>query len=235
MRIHACVLLASLMGAVSVVHAGFVDERTSPGTAEFDAVYKQVSVDDVVSGLVPPAYTVQYQDPAMRSAKTSVVGRGAWNVLLDKGLAGVGLKTMIDTNARIVKVVAANSVPAGGNGGGASPASAAGRAPEAKGVTVHQVLPTAGPTYRTEVTDGTISRTVARWAALSNMQMEWDPVDVDYAVRGDNTFGTDLRKSLTDLFASLKGAPTELRTCIHPNKPRNVIRVIRAGESCLGN
>jgi hypothetical protein len=241
-------LLAAWLVAASA-NAGFVDNRSAPGTSEVDAMYKNVQVDDLVAGLVPSAYAIEYASPAARAAKVSVVGKGPWNALLDQALAGAGLRSTVDTNLRTVKIapVAAPAAPtvlatAQSTSMASTAAEGATRVGAAAQTVGKSPLPTtpeatpkaapAGDLYRVNSSDGSVSRVVLRWAAQADMQLVWEPIDVDYPVQAENVWGNDIRVALGGLFSSLTNAQTALRACIHPNKPRPVIRVIRAGESC---
>lgn len=222
-RFPSSLILCTALAAASACHAALIDNRSGPNVAEIEAMYKRVSVDDLVAGLVPQTYTVQYQDPQVRMLKTSVIGRGAWNVLLDRGLAGAGLRSMVDTQSNTVRIMTSAQAAAPAAAPVTSQGSGPVRAPAAP-----QVV------YRAEIADAFVSRTVARWAAMSNMQLVWEPKDVDYPIKADSTLGTDIRTALGKLFGALQGAATPLRACIHQNEPRNVIRVIRAGDKCKG-
>lgn len=217
---HVRNLLAAAALATSFSHAALIDNRSAPGASVVEAAYRSVSVEDMVAGLVPSAYAVTYEAGASRLIKTSVAGKGSWDTLLTEGLKTAGLTSKIDTQARSVVI---SVVP------GATPAAlAAGKfiAPEAK---KQPALPSA---YVVRAQDGSVWRTVQRWASDANMQLVWEPEEVDYPVKGETQLGTDIRTALTGLFAALQSTPTPLRACIHNNQPRALIRVIRAGDSC---
>jgi hypothetical protein len=240
MQILKSLFIATFYLSVSA-HAALLDNRSSPNTAQMDVTYKNVQVDDLVAGIVPSSYAVEYASPTARSSKVSVSGKGAWNSLLDQGLSGAGLRSNINQSARTVRiepiaavlpvtpvVVTANpvlppiivttpgSVPSLPRPTAALPAS----------------LAPASDVYVVKSSDGSVSRVVLRWAAQADMQLVWEPIDVDYPVQAENVWGNDVRAALGGLFGSLTNAQTALRACIHPNKPRPVIRVIRAGMSC---
>lgn len=86
--------------------------------------------------------------------------------------------------------------------------------------------------YKVRATDGSYSRVIQRWADESNMQLVWEEADVDYPVKGESEFSSDIAASLTDLLISTHGSRTPLRACIHPNKPYALIRIIRKADLC---
>ena len=66
------------------------------------------------------------------------------------------------------------------------------------------------------------------------MQLVWEPRDVDYEIKAEHEWGTDFRTSLFDLLTSVQGKRERVRACIHPNKPKNVVRIIHFNERCKG-
>lgn len=223
-------LLAAIATAFCCVSspalATFVDHRTAPGAAgsEVQAVYKSIAIDDLAAAIVPSNFTLVFEPGADRKVKTSVNGFGSWDTLFAQAAAKVGMKVTVVSNdqqhtVRVAPVAAASS---------ADP-TFVNSAPRVPPVSLVPIM-----TYAVRANDGSVSRTVARWANDANMQMVWEPEDVDYPVRGESVMGNDIRSALSELFISLKNAPTPLRVCIHNNKPQALIRVIRAGDKCQG-
>lgn len=117
MFIKKVIALLSFSAAISSAtmssaYAGFVDNRTAPGSTEVEAMYKSVLIEDMVTGLVPPSYNVKYTQSDMSKKKVTLVSKGPWDVLLEKALKDVGLRSTIDEPSRTVTItmVALSSV-----------------------------------------------------------------------------------------------------------------------------
>lgn len=118
-------VLFALMGVVmGSAQAGMVDARTSTNTVEIEAIYKSALVEDVALGIVPPNYTVQYQNNTHRKLRTSLEGRGHWNELLDRALTPAGLKAALNQGTGVVTI--SSAAPAPSTGAASSSASAEG-------------------------------------------------------------------------------------------------------------
>jgi hypothetical protein len=102
------VAIAILAAAVwtNTATAGFVDSRTAPGSSELEVTYKAVPVEDLALGIVPASYRVEYDKPEIKKQKVTVVGKGAWDGLLNKALKEAGLQSVIDEGKRVVTIKA---------------------------------------------------------------------------------------------------------------------------------
>lgn len=248
-------LVVGLLVSINLsANAGFVDNRSDPN-AVIEANYKSVSVDDLALGIVPPEFKIFYQSESLKQRRVTAVGKGGWADLLHSALASSQLKERIDVAKRAVYIDAVgdapellpvptvvevnpappvNATPSAAERAASTAVVAVVRAPEAVAATEPPVatVSVARAVYSTKFADGFVSGTVANWARLANMQLVWEPGDVDYPVQAENFWGADIRSAIDGLFNSLAGARTPLRACFHPNKPRAVLRVIRAGDLC---
>lgn len=124
----------------------------------------------------------------------------------------------------------------------ASVAPAAGKpatvaAPPVSARPVQTISPAA---FTTTSSDYQVSAVLQRWAAQANMQYVWEPRNVEFLISAENDWGTDLRQAVRDLLMSVQAGQSaqagreSVRACIHPNKPKNVLRIIRFNERCAG-
>jgi len=94
--------------------------------------------------------------------------------------------------------------------------------------------------FTTTSSDYQVSAVLQRWAAQANMQYVWEPRNVEFLISAENDWGTDLRQAVRDLLMSVQAGQSaqagreSVRACIHPNKPKNVLRIIRFNERCAG-
>ena len=110
------------------------------------------------------------------------------------------------------------------------------------------VLKVAGPVdtpapvaFTTTSSDYQVSAVLQRWASQANMQYVWEPRNVEFQISAENDWGTDLRQAVRGLLTSVQmnqrtqAGRERVRACIHPNKPKNVLRIIRFEERCQGD
>lgn len=216
------ILFAALVLYSGYANAGLVDKRTKPGQAIVEANYKQVAIEDLSLGLVPADYRVEFMPGNLKSLKVTAVGKAPWDTLLNEAIAPLSLQAVIDTEKKVVKIISAEAEQ-----NSAKVKSLTRQTPASLEMNSTQVI-----SFETKSRDGLISTTIANWAQKANMQLVWEPEDVDYPVQAENVWGSDIRTAIYGLFSSLAGARTPLRACIHPNRPREVLRIIRAGDSC---
>lgn len=199
-------------------HAGLVDKRSKPGQTSIEVNYKRVTLEDLTLGIVPTEYRVEFSPQTIKTLKVTVVGKAPWDTLLNDAIAQHQLESVVDQEKRVVRIHLTVSEQSG---------TARFSKLESR---ENQFVPVA--TFETKNSDGLISTTIANWAQKANMQLVWEPEDVDYPVQAENVWGSDIRSAINGLFGSLAGARTPLRACIHPNQPREVLRIIRAGDAC---
>lgn len=84
--------------------AGYIDNRSAPGSGEVDAFYKAMPVEDVVLGLVPGSYRVVYESEEIAKKTVTVSGKGAWDAVFSKGLKDSQLLVAVDEKDRVVRV-----------------------------------------------------------------------------------------------------------------------------------
>ena len=101
---------------------------------------------------------------------------------------------------------------------------------------------TPAPTaFTTTSSDYQVSAVLQRWASQANMQYVWEPRNVEFQISAENDWGTDLRQAVRGLLTSVQmnqrtqAGRERVRACIHPNKPKNVLRIIRFEERCQGD
>jgi hypothetical protein len=122
-------------------------------------------------------------------------------------------------------------------------------APSSAAVAVRPaVMKVAGPVdtpapvaFTTTSSDYQVSAVLQRWASQANMQYVWEPRNVEFQISAENDWGTDLRQAVRGLLTSVQmnqrtqAGRERVRACIHPNKPKNVLRIIRFEERCQGD
>lgn len=95
--------------------------------------------------------------------------------------------------------------------------------------------------FTTTSSDYQVSAVLQRWATQANMQYVWEPRSVEFQVSAENDWGTDLDRAVRDLLTSVQANQSaragrdRVRACIHPNKPKAVLRIIRFEEQCEGD
>jgi len=250
--------MALLLGAGSS-YAGFVDNRAADGVVEVN--YKSIAVEDLVADIVPAEYQAEYAKPSQRKTLVTITGKGAWSTLLADAATKSNLSVYIDHTAHQVKfadrsasaerapaaqavLVAAPVVAAAAlvhapirNASLASPAPVAAPAAAARPTPVATPAPVA---FTTTSSDYQVSAVLQRWATQANMQYVWEPRNVEFQVSAENDWGTDLRQAVRGLLTSVQmnqstqAGRERVRACIHPNRPKNVLRIIRFEERCQG-
>ena len=226
MKITKIAAMALLSFATVTSQAAFIDQR---GTAEVEVSYRAISMEDFLSEIVPKNYSVEFANPALRKRQIAAKGKGPWDAVLTSAAQrnGVSVVVMSAEKRVFIREIGAVAVTVGGvalqPGVQVRPAQV---------VIVQQVAPM--QVYKTANTDYQVSAVVQRWATQADMQLVWEPRDVDYKIRAEHEWGTDFRTSLTDLLISVQGARERVRACIHPNKPKNVVRIIHFNERCKG-
>lgn len=208
-------IAAALCLAMTCAHAGFVDNRSAAAGGEIEVAFKSITVADLLTEIVPPEYTVLYGTPEQGMRRVTVIGKGVWQHLLTRAQTA-DMKFHIDPQAKVVRVAAPGEVIA--------PSASRPVAPKAAAL----------PVFRTTSTDYQVSTVLSRWVEQAQMQLVWEPRDVDYPVQAENEWGTDFRVALQGLLGSVQGGRALLRACIHPNNPRNVVRIIKYTERCKG-
>lgn len=103
-------------------------------------------------------------------------------------------------------------------------------------------VPTMAPVaFTTTTSDYQVSAVLQRWAAQANMQYVWEPRNVEFQISAENDWGTDLRQAVRELLMSVQAGQSaqsgreRVRACIHANKPKNVLRIIRFNDRCTGD
>lgn len=225
--------MALMMGAGSS-YAAFVDNRKSDAVIEVN--YKSISVEDLIADIVPGDVKIDYAAPELRKKHVKISGSGTWAQLLGQAAVGAQVRIGVDqANKRVtisdrpVAPVRAPGAQATDGLGAAAPRGAAVPAPAAPA------------SFTTTGSDYQVSAVLQRWAAQANMQYVWEPSGVEYQISAENDWGTDMRVAVRDLLTSVQTSQTEqagstrVRACIHPNKPKNVLRIIKFDERCKGN
>lgn len=226
--------MALMMGAGSS-YAAFVDNRTSDAVIAVN--YKSISVEDLIADIVPADVKVDYAAPDLRKKQIKISGSGTWAQLLGQAEVGAPMRIAVDQANKRVTIAYRPVAPARAsvtqvtaNGLGATAARGA-------------VLPApAAPvSFTTKSSDYQVSAVLQRWATQANMQYVWEPSGVEYQISAENDWGTDMRVAVRDLLTSVQTSQSEqaggtrVRACIHPNKPKNVLRIIKFDERCKGN
>jgi len=234
MKITKLALLMTLLMGAGSSYAAFVDNRKTDAVIEVN--YKSISVEDLVADIVPQGVSVDYANQDLRKKLVSVVGKGNWSDLLAQSAAGAQVRIIVDTAAQRVTVtertITAQRTPAAK---GAAGAGAAGLGIAAA------TSPAAPASFVTTSSDYQVSAVLQRWATQANMQYVWEPRDVEFQISAENDWGTDMRVAVRDLLTSVQTSQTNqagrarVRACIHPNKPKNVLRIIKFDERCKGN
>ncbi|MBY0239123.1 MAG: toxin co-regulated pilus biosynthesis Q family protein [Burkholderiaceae bacterium] len=249
------VAMALILGAGSS-YAGFVDNRAADGVV--DVNYKSVAVEDLVADIVPPGYQAEYTKPVHRKALVNITGKGIWHTLLTDAVARSNLLVNIDQEKRTIKfsdlLAPAERAPElAAAASTTAPTSTTTAAIEATIQTStaarkSSVLKVQGPvetpapaSYTTTSADYQVSAVLQRWAGQANMQYVWEPRNVEFQISAENDWGTDLRRAVRGLLTSVQmnqrsqAGRERVRACIHPNKPKNVLRIIRFEERCQGD
>lgn len=79
--------------------------------------------------------------------------------------------------------------------------------------------------------DGVVRKALERWAKLANVQLVYE-VERDHRVDGEGDFGTDFEKALLGLMQTTASTDMPLRSCLHQQAPRSVVRIIRRTATC---
>lgn len=227
------IFLTVAMLVVGTAQATFVDNRTATASTEIEVVFKSITIEELLTEIAPKGFSVTYARPELRRRNVSINGKGMWSDLLAKSLLKEGLVALVDTGKNSVMIL---DGPAGAGGQPITPAGSTRPAPAVPVAQVPAPPPPPPPeSYRTATNDHQISTVVQRWAKQANMQLVWEPRDVDYQVTAENEWGTDFQVALRGLLESVQGARTRIRACIHANKPRNVVRIINFNDRCKGS
>jgi type IV pili sensor histidine kinase/response regulator len=218
-------IIATLVLACAPAFAGFQDSRSN---GEIEVAYRGATLDDALQGVVPAGTSISYANPAEKSAPVTAVSKGRWDVVAIELIHSAGLHATVDAAGKVILVTGEVPTP---------PEQKLAAAMQPAGTTALPVpgvsaAPGYAQTFDVEANDGRLSTTIARWSKQANMQLVWEPEDVDYPVEGTGTFGTDIRSALANVFNSMSGAETPLRACIHNNQPQNLIRIIRRSQKC---
>lgn len=226
--------MALLMGAGSS-YAAFVDNRKNDAVIEVN--YKSISVEDLIADIVPGDVKVDYAAPDLRKKHVKINGTGTWAQLLGQAAAGAPLRIAIDHASKRVTITERPLAPARAPGMQVAADGLGAAAP--RGAVVP--APAAPASFTTTSSDYQVSAVLQRWATQANMQYVWEPSGVEYQISAENDWGTDMRVAVRDLLTSVQtsqaeqAGTTRVRACIHPNKPKNVLRIIKFDERCKGN
>lgn len=146
------------------------------------------------------------------------------------------------TDTSLANRPAGAAAPAPATSAGSAPVAAASRSAVASARTaaLTPVATFAAPSFTTTSSDFQVSAVLQRWAIQSNMQFIWEPRNVEFQISAENDWGPDLRQAVRGLLVSAQANQSaqagreRVRACIHPNKPKNVLRIIRFDERCEG-
>lgn len=237
MKITKLALLMALMMGAGSSYAAFVDNRKSDAVIEVN--YKSISVEDLIADIVPGDVKVDYTTPDLRKKHVKISGTGTWAQLLGQAAASASVRIAVDQTNKRVTIADRPVAPARALG---AQATADGLGPAApRGVAAPAPAPAAPASFTTTGSDYQVSAVLQRWAAQANMQYVWEPSGVEYQISAENDWGTDMRVAVRDLLTSVQtsqaeqAGSTRVRACIHPNKPKNVLRIIKFDERCKGN
>lgn len=204
MLIKKMMVLLGLSVAMGYACAGFVDNRTTPGTTQVDAMYKSVPIEDLVIGLVPPSYGVTYTRADMPRKKVTLVSRGPWDVLLNQALKEVNLTSTINVPTRSVTISELALAPIEA----AKPA-------ETKSVTTsstklgRSAVETAAalpliaiqPVW-TLAMGVTVGHALRSWGEQAGWKVIWD-MPKDWSVPAATSFSGDFRSAASDVIKTL--------------------------------
>lgn len=224
--------MALTMGAGSS-YAAFVDNRKSDAVIEVN--YKSISVEDLIADIVPGDVKVNYVAPELRNKRLTISGSGTWTQLLGQAAAGAPLRIAIDPASKLVTVSERAIAPVREPGAQLNAGGGAGL----RGTAVS--APAAPTSFTTTSSDYQVSAVLQRWATQANMQYVWEPRGVEFQISAENDWGTDMRVAVAGLLTSVQTSQAEqaggarVRACIHPNKPKNVLRIIKFADRCKGN
>jgi hypothetical protein len=250
MKMNKLILAIALAVSAGSTYAGFVDNRAADGVVEVN--YKSIAVEDLVADIVPAEYQTDYAKPLQRKTLVSITGKGTWYMLLTDALARSSLPVYINQAGHRVTVgertTPAERSPQTTAALVAAPTAAAAVAVKASALPATAavkpvLLPVATPApaaYTTTSADYQVSAVLQRWAAQANMQYIWEPRNVEFQISAENDWGTDLERAVRDLLTSVqsnqaaRAGRDRVRACIHPNRPRQVLRIIRFEERCEG-
>lgn len=233
-------LAAALCLAMSFAQAGFVDGRST--AAEIEVTFKSVAVSDLAAELVPPGFEASYASPDLMKKTVSINGKGTWDALLVRALEPAGLHMeQTDANGKkFVRIYAAPStvskphIDVEPSTAAKQPVHVSAHNGKLSADQARLVEPVAKPLFTTSARDTLVSAVVQRWADQADMQLVWEPRDVDYPVQAENVWGTDFASSLRGLLGSIQAVPSRVRACIYANRPKRVVRIIKFNESCRG-
>lgn len=264
MKMNKLVLaMALLMGAGSS-YAGFVDNRAVDGVVDvnYKSVSVEDLVADIVPPGYDAEYAKPLQRKALVNITgkgtwymllTEAVVKSNLSVYIDQDKRTIKFTDRLEAVERTDEAATASITTPGATTAAAGQArtqpSAAVLQTLAPAVAVKPaVLKVQGPVdtpapvaFTTTSADYQVSAVLQRWASQANMQYVWEPRNVEFQISAENDWGTDLRQAVRGLLTSVQmsqrgqAGRERVRACIHPNKPKNVLRIIRFEERCQGD
>jgi hypothetical protein len=265
MKMNKLVLaMALLMGAGSS-YAGFVDNRAADGMVDvnYRSVSVEDLVADIVPPGYQTEYAKPFQRRTLVTIAgkgtwyallTEAVAKSNLSVYIDQEKRTVKVTDRLAPAERMHEAVATSATasvatsaavqapiePSAGVRQALAPAPAVAVTPAV--LKMQGPVDTQGPlAFTTTSADYQVSAVLQRWASQANMQYVWEPRNVEFQISAENDWGTDLRQAVRGLLMSVQmsqrgqAGRERVRACIHPNKPKNVLRIIRFEERCQGD
>lgn len=263
MKMNKLVLaMALLMGAGST-YAGFVDNRAAEGEVDvnYKSVSVEDLVADIVPQGYQTEYAKPFQRKALvningkgtwHTLLTDAVSRSNVSVYIDQDKRTVKFTDRLAPAERTPEMAVAPTAPLVVAGGAQAPVATGMEVRLAAAPTpavavqpatskIHGPVDTPAPiAFTTTSSDYQVSAVLQRWASQGNMQYVWEPRNVEFQISAENDWGTDLRQAVRGLLTSVQmsqrgqAGRERVRACIHPNKPKSVLRIIRFDERCQG-
>lgn len=201
-KIITCLAMALVFGPA---FAGYIDNRSAPGSSEVEALYKSMPVEDVALGLVPTSYKIVYDSPDLSKKTISVVGKGSWDGLLTKGLKDAQMIATIDEGERVVRVKAI-PVPKKDEGVGKA-GSAAG------GVKAEPVAAALPPQTCTLNAGNLVGEELQKCGVKTGWKLIWS-LNRDWTVPATTVYTGDFPTAAGDIVKTLAGNGALIRASI---------------------
>lgn len=204
-------------------NAAFVDNRAAAAGGEISVAYKGISVESLLSEIVPQGYAIEYMSPDIPQKKIDLNGKGTWDSLVARTAAAANVKVENLRNEKVVRL---------STDGDAKPRLAVGRQGSA-GANAEPKLPATAakmPVQQTEiwtVNAGDSLRTkLDEWCERAGYRLEWSKsVDKGFILRGSNVFEGDFKSAVAALFAAI---PDELHLDVQVT--RNKLVYVNRGK-----
>lgn len=172
---HLKLIVAVALSLLAIgAEAAFVDNRAPATGGEISVAYKSISVEDLLTELVPQGYAVEYTSPEIPRKKVALNGKGTWEALVARTAAAAQIHVETLAKEKVVRLSLEDESKATTTSG----ARAAAKAPAPK---VETWVLTAGSTVGNEL------RTwgeKAGWKVIWNMPKDW-AVPASTAFQGD--------------------------------------------------